>query len=82
MTSLLTGLRQVTTGHGIAVLIGALVAVLSGTMTWPVFIPTAVGALVLMIWPNNQALQAAAMQIAKDSEIAVAAIQNPKQETT
>ena len=61
-------LRQSTTGQGATVLLGTLLAYSQGAMTLQQAIPAIVGGSVLVIWPQNQALAAAAKTTAADLE--------------
>jgi hypothetical protein len=59
-------LGQVTTGHGIMVLIPTLLAALSGTMSWRDAAPLLVAAVIGVIWPENAALKTDVQALATD----------------
>ena len=53
-------LGQSTTGTGIAAVLAALAAVVSGAATWQQVVPLLVGGLAGVIWPENTALKTTA----------------------
>jgi hypothetical protein len=65
--------RQVTTGHGVAVLGPTLLAVGTGQMTWLQALPLLVGGIALVLWPENTALQVAVKATVTDVEAVAAA---------
>ena len=76
LNSLKSWLGEVTTGHGVMVLSGTLLSVLSGTMTWATAAPLLTAGVIGLIWPENTALQAAGQAVATDVAGAVAAYNN------
>lgn len=57
---------QVTTGHGVSLIGGILLAVVSGQMSWSAAVPALVGGVVLMLWPENTSLSAAVSKLGTD----------------
>jgi hypothetical protein len=76
LNSLKTWFGEVTTGHGAMVLSGTLLAVLSGGMTWAGAAPLLVAGVIGLIWPENNALQAAGQAVATDVAGLVTAYNN------
>jgi hypothetical protein len=66
LNSLKTWFGEVTTGHGVMVLSGTLLAVLSGGMTWAGAAPLLVAGVLGLIWPENTALLTAGQAAATD----------------
>jgi hypothetical protein len=64
-------LGQSTTGQGIGGMLGILAAVSSGQMTWQAAIPLLVGAVILIIWPQNKSLAQSAQTVASDVEVLI-----------
>jgi hypothetical protein len=64
---------EVTTGHGAMILGPTLLAVSSGTMTWPAAVPFLVAGVVGLLWPENTALTSAAQTAAADVEALIGA---------
>jgi hypothetical protein len=71
-----TWLGEVTTGHGVMIISGTLLSVLSGGMTWAGAAPLLVAGLIGLVWPENTALQTAGQAVATDVEGAVTAYNN------
>lgn len=63
-------LRQTSTILGISTLLGLLVSVLTGELTWAAALPIAVGAVVSMALPGQTAASTVAGQIAMDVVVA------------
>jgi hypothetical protein len=76
LNSLKTWFGEVTTGHGIMILSGTLLSVLSGGMSWAGAAPLLVAGLIGLIWPENTALQTAGQAVATDVAGIVAAYNN------
>lgn len=66
LNSLKTWFGEVTTGHGVMILSGTLLSVLSGSMTWAGAAPLLVAGAIGLVWPENTALQAAGQAAATD----------------
>jgi hypothetical protein len=64
---------EVTTGHGAMIIGPTLLAVSSGTMTWPTAVPFLVAGVVGLLWPENTALKSAAQTAAADVEALIGA---------
>jgi hypothetical protein len=67
---------EVTTGHGVMVLSGTLLAVLSGGMTWAGAAPLLAAGVIGLVWPENTPLQAAGQAVATDVVGVVTAYNN------
>lgn len=76
LNSLKTWFGEVTTGHGVMVLSGTVLSVLSGGMTWAGAAPLLVAGVIGLIWPENAALQAAGQAVATDVVGVVTAYNN------
>jgi hypothetical protein len=74
--SLTTWFGEVTTGHGVMVLSGALLSVLSGGLSWAGAAPLLVAGVIGLIWPENAALQTAGEAAATDVTGIVTAYNN------
>jgi hypothetical protein len=74
--SLKTWFGEVTTGHGVMILAGTLLSVLSGGMNWTGAAPLLVAGVIGLIWPENAALQAAGQTVATDVAGVVKAYNN------
>ena len=59
--------RQVTTGQGGATLLGTILAVFSGSISWTTAAPMLLGGIVLVLWPEKTGLSAAAEKLATDT---------------
>jgi hypothetical protein len=68
-----TWLGEVTTGHGVMIVGGTLLSVLTGSVSWLGAAPLLAAGFVGLIWPENTALQTAAQQAATDAESAFTA---------
>jgi hypothetical protein len=66
LNSLKTWFGEVTTGHGVMVLSGTLLSVLSGAMSWTGAAPLLVAGVIGVVWPENAAPQAAGQTAATD----------------
>ena len=66
INSLKSWFGQVTTGHGLMVLDGTLLSVMSGTTTWAGAAPFLAAGVIGLVWPENTALQAAGQTVATD----------------
>ena len=64
---------QVTTGHGVMVLSGVLLSVLSGSMSWISAAPLLVAGVIGLIWPENAAPQTSGQAMAVDVAAIVSA---------
>lgn len=73
LNSLRSWLGEVTTGHGMMILSGTLLSVLSGHLTWAGAAPLLTAGVIGLIWPENTTLQTAGQTIATDVEGAIAA---------
>jgi hypothetical protein len=76
--SLTTWLGEVTTGHGVMIIGGTLLSVLTGAVSWAGAAPLLAAGFVGLIWPENTALQTAAQQVATDAEGAMTAYTQAK----
>jgi hypothetical protein len=76
LNSLRTWFGEVTTGHGVMILSGTILSVLSGGMTWAGAAPLLAAGVIGLIWPENTALQTAGQAIASDGVGAVTAYNN------
>ncbi len=76
LNSLKTWLGEVTTGHGVMIISGTLLSVLSGGMTWAGAAPLLAAGVIGLIWPENAALQAAGQAVATDVTGIVSAYNN------
>jgi hypothetical protein len=61
--SLKPWLGRVTTGHGVAVLASALLAVMSGTTTWAAAAPFLLAGVIGLIWPEAAPLLTPALPV-------------------
>ena len=68
-----TWLGQVTTGHGIMVLVPTALAIMSGTMSWQAGLPLLMAGIVGLAWPENAPLETAVQSFATDVAAAIAA---------
>jgi hypothetical protein len=66
LNSLKTWFGEVTTGHGVMILSGTLLSVLSGGMTWAGAAPLLAAGVIGLIWPENTTLQTAGKADATD----------------
>jgi hypothetical protein len=73
INSLKSWFGQVTTGHGVMILAGAFLSVLTGATSWPVALPFLAAGAIGLIWPENTALQSAGKAVATDVASVVAA---------
>lgn len=64
--SLKSWIGQVTTGHGVMVLVPTVLAALTGTMGWNIALPLLAAGVVGLAWPENMAMQASARTVAED----------------
>ncbi|HVC63584.1 MAG TPA: hypothetical protein VND19_24860 [Acetobacteraceae bacterium] len=71
--SLGTWIGEVTTGHGAMILGPTLLAASSGTMSWPTAVPLLAAGVIGLLWPENTALERAAMTTAIDIEALIVA---------
>ncbi len=76
LNSLKTWFGAVTTGHGVMILSGTILAVFSGSMTWTGAAPLLVAGVIGLIWPENTALQTAGQTVATDVTGIVTAYNN------
>jgi hypothetical protein len=76
LNSLKSWFGEVTTGHGVMVLSGTLLSVLSGGMTWAGAAPLLAAGVIGLIWPENTALQTAGQAVATDVVGVVSAYNN------
>jgi len=76
LNSLKTWFGEVTTGHGVMVLSGTLLSVLSGGMTWAGAAPLLLAGVIGLVWPENTALQTAGQAVATDVVGVVTAYNN------
>jgi hypothetical protein len=67
VTALLAYLRQPTSIAGISAIVGTLMGLLSGNMTWESAAPLLVGAMVAIILPDNTSAKVAAATLVKDA---------------
>jgi len=68
-----TWISEVTTGHGAMILGPTLLAVSSGTMSWPTAVPFLAAGVIGLLWPENTALKSAVQSTATDIETLIAA---------
>ena len=71
-------LGEITTGHGVMIIAGTLLSVLTGSVTWAGAAPLLAAGVVGLVWPENSALQTAAQQVANDAVGAVTAYTQSK----
>ncbi len=64
--SLKSWIGQVTTGQGVMVLVPAVLAAMTGTVSWETAFPLLVAGVVGLIWPENTAMKTAAREAAED----------------
>lgn len=64
---------EVTTGHGAMILGPTVLAVSSGTMTWPTAVPFLAAGVIGLLWPENTALKGAAQTAATNVEALITA---------
>lgn len=76
LNSLRTWFGEATTGHGVMILSGTILSVLSGGMTWAGASPLLSAGVIGLVWPENTALQAAGQAVATDGAGVVAAYNN------
>jgi hypothetical protein len=69
----MTWIGQVTTAHGAMILGPTLLAIASGSMTWPTALPLLVAGVIGLLWPENIGLKTAAQNAATDLETLIAA---------
>jgi hypothetical protein len=81
LNSLKTWFGEVTTGHGVMVLSGTILSVLSGGMTWAGAAPLLAAGVIGLIWPENTSLQTAGQAVATDLVGVVSAYDNNKSAT-
>jgi hypothetical protein len=67
---------EVTTGHGVMVLSGTLLGIISGQIPWSGAAPLVTAGVIGLIWPENAALQAAGQTVATDAAGLVTAYNN------
>jgi hypothetical protein len=67
MASIISWLRQTTTGAGFSALIGTVVAVASGQLAWQTAAPLIVGGVLAIAWPEKPALRADAETVVGDA---------------
>lgn len=77
-TSIKSWLGQVTTGHGVMVLVPTLMSAVSGTMSWSQAAPLLVAGVVGLAWPENTALASSAQTSAADIANTVAILLHEK----
>ena len=65
---------QVTTGHGFAVVAGAVTSVLTGAISWPMAVPALIGGGILMLWPEQTGVASQAQTAAALTEKVAQAI--------
>jgi hypothetical protein len=58
MASIISWLRQTTTGAGFSALIGTVVAMASGQLAWQAALPLIVGGVLAIAWPEKPGLRA------------------------
>ena len=73
MSAVTTWVGQVTTGHGFMILGPTLLAVATGSVTWPVAVPMIVAGAVGLLWPENTQLKSASQAVATDVEALISA---------
>jgi hypothetical protein len=66
INSLTSWFGQVTTGHGVMVLAGTLLSVMSGATSWSGAAPFLAAGVIGLVWPENTALQTAGGTAATD----------------
>jgi hypothetical protein len=76
LNSLKTWFGEVTTGHGVMVLAGTMLSVLSGGMSWAGAAPLLVAGAIGLVWPENTALQSAGQAVATDVAGVITAYNN------
>jgi hypothetical protein len=76
LNSLKTWAGEVTTGHGVMVLSGTLLGILSGQIPWSGAAPLMAAGVIGLIWPENAALQAAGQTVATEAAGLVTAYNN------
>jgi hypothetical protein len=67
MASIISWLRQATTGAGFSALVGTVIAVASGQLTWQAGAPLIVGGLLAIAWPEKPGLSADAEAVVTDA---------------
>jgi hypothetical protein len=67
MAVIIFWLRQATTGAGFSALVGTVIAVASGQLTWQAGAPLIVGGLLAIAWPERPGLSADAEAVVTDA---------------
>ena len=64
----MTWLGEVTTGHGVMVLVPTVLALISGTMSWSTGAPLLLAGVIGLIWPETTRQQAPSQAAVSNAE--------------